>query len=83
MLDPRPSQVAGYKYFRLYGLDQTPLLHATIQRANNTNSFGTSPIRPEVPLPQEYADATNARYVEGVLAPGDMLFIPKSMWHCA
>ena len=74
-------QVAGYKYFRLYALDQTPKLYATTQRANNTNSFGTSPIRCELPLPPEHSLAEDAEYVEGILAPGDMLFLPKSMWH--
>ena len=74
-------QVSGYKYVRLYALDQTPLLYATTQRANNTNSFGTSPVRVEAPLPPEYAKAGEAAYVEGVLGPGDMLFIPKSHWH--
>ena len=74
-------QVAGFKYFRLYGLDQTPKIYATTQRANNTNSFGTSPVRVEAPIPPEHAMAADATYVEGVLAPGDMLFLPKSMWH--
>jgi len=75
-------QVAGFKYFRLYGLEQTPKLHATTLRAQNTNSFGTSPIRVEEdPLPPEYASAADATFVEGVLGPGDMLFIPKSVWH--
>ena len=74
-------QVAGFKYFRLYDLDQTPKIYATTQRANNTNSFGTSPVRVEAPIPPEHAMAADATYVEGLLAPGDMLFLPKSMWH--
>jgi hypothetical protein len=74
-------QVAGFKYFRLYALDQTPLLHATTLRAKNTNSFGTSPVRLEAPLPPEHASVAQAEYIEGLLAPGDMLFLPKSMWH--
>lgn len=74
-------QAAGFKYFRLYGLDQTSKIYATTQRANNTNSFGTSPVRVEAPLPPEHGLAADAAFVEGLLAPGDMLFIPKSMWH--
>ena len=74
-------QVAGYKYFRLYALDQTPKLYATVQRGNNTNSFGTSPVRVEAPIPPEHAMFEGAEFVEGVLAPGDMLFLPKSVWH--
>ena len=74
-------QVAGFKYFRLYALDQTPKLYATTQRANNANSFGTSPVRPEAELPPEHSLFADAQYVEGLLAPGDILFIPKSVWH--
>lgn len=74
-------QVAGFKYVRLYGLDQASILHATMLRAKNTNSFGTSPVRVEAPLPPEHADSAGARFMEAVLAPGDMLFIPKSVWH--
>lgn len=74
-------QVAGYKYFRLYALDQTPKLYATTLRARNKNSFGTSPVRVEAPLPPEHAMAADATFVEGILRPGDVLFLPKSMWH--
>ena len=74
-------QCAGFKYFRLYALSETPKLHATTLRAANTNSFGTAPIRVEAPLPPEHASAADADFVEGILRPGDMLFIPKSVWH--
>ena len=74
-------QAAGFKYFRLYGLDQTPRLSATTLRAKNSNSFGTSDVRVEAPLPAEHAAFGDAEFVEGILEPGDMLFIPKSMWH--
>ena len=74
-------QVAGFKYFRLYALSETSKLHATVLRAQNTNSFGTSPVRVEAPIPPEYASAAEAEFVEGILQPGDMLFIPKSVWH--
>ena len=65
-------QVAGFKYFRLYALDQTPKLYARTQRGNNKNSFGTSPVRVEAPIPPEHALFEGAEYVEGILEPGDV-----------
>ncbi|KAL1515005.1 hypothetical protein AB1Y20_004076 [Prymnesium parvum] len=72
--------VAGFKYFRLYALDQTPKLYATTLRSKSKNTFGTSPVRVEAPS-EEYPDFLSAEYEEGLLEPGDMLFIPKSHWH--
>ena len=74
-------QLAGFKYVRLYGLDQTEKLYATVVRARNTNAFGTSPVRVEAPDLAAYPAFADAAYVEAVLGPGDMLFIPKSVWH--
>ena len=74
-------QLAGFKYVRLYGLDQTERLYATVVRAKNTNAFGTSPVRVEAPDLAAYPAFADAAYVEAVLGPGDMLFIPKSVWH--
>jgi hypothetical protein len=54
---------------RADALDQTPKLYATTLRGKNTNAFGM------------YASAAQVEFVEGILAPGDMLFIPKSHWH--
>ena len=73
-------QVAGYKYFRLYALDQTSKLYATTMRSKNTNAFGTSPVRVEAPA-AEYPAFLEADFTEGILGPGDMLFLPKSHWH--
>eukprot|EP00418_Pyrodinium_bahamense_P099474 CAMPEP_0179033678 /NCGR_PEP_ID=MMETSP0796-20121207/12224_1 /TAXON_ID=73915 /ORGANISM="Pyrodinium bahamense, Strain pbaha01" /LENGTH=602 /DNA_ID=CAMNT_0020729937 /DNA_START=67 /DNA_END=1873 /DNA_ORIENTATION=+ len=75
--DPQENilcQVAGYKYFRLYGLDQTDKLYPTMIRAKNANAFGTSPVRVEAPDESAYPAFGGAQFVEGVLEPGDMLF---------
>ena len=75
-------QVAGFKYVRLYGLDQTPFLYARTMLAHNSHSaFGTSPVRVETPDLTKYPEFANAAYEETLLAPGDMLFIPKRHWH--
>ena len=50
-------------------------------RAKNTNAFGTSPVRVEAPDVGAYPEFADASYQEAILGPGDMLFIPKSVWH--
>lgn len=72
------AQVAGHKYVRLYGLDQTPHLYASLQRGG---AFGTSPVRVEAADLAAYPKFANAAYSEAILEPGDLLYIPKSMWH--
>ena len=62
-------------------LDQTEKLAATVMRARNANAFGTSPIRVEAPDLAAYPAFAEARYTEVLLGPGDVLFIPKSVWH--
>ena len=72
------AQVAGHKYVRLYGLDQTPHLYASLQRGG---AFGTSPVRVEAADLAAYPQFASAAYSEAILEPGDLLYIPKSMWH--
>ena len=72
------AQVAGHKYVRLYGLDQTPHLYASLQRGG---AFGTSPVRVEAADLAAYPQYASAAYSEAILEPGDLLYIPKSMWH--
>jgi len=74
-------QVAGYKYVRLYSLEQTKFLYARTMLEKSTNVFGTSPVRVEAPDLEKYPEFAQATYMEAVLAPGDMLFIPKRHWH--
>ena len=74
-------QLAGFKYVRLYALDQTDRLYARVMRGKNTNAFGTSPVRVEAPDLDAYPEFGDASYTEAILGPGDMLFIPKSVWH--
>ena len=71
-------QLSGFKYVRLYGLDQTERLSATVLRSKNANAFGTSPIRVEAPDAAEaYPAFVGAAYTEAILGPGDVLFIPR------
>lgn len=74
-------QIAGHKYIRLYNLEQTPHLYATMMCKSNATAFGTSPVRVEAPDDVEYPEFSKTTYEETLLGPGDMLFIPKSHWH--
>ena len=52
------------------------------ERARNANAFGTSPIRVEAAdAADAYPAFAGATYTEAVLGPGDVLFIPRSVWH--
>merc|ERR1712060_851400 len=74
-------QVAGFKYVRLYGLDQTPKLYASHLRAETKNAHGASPVRIEQPDLQKHPDFADAEYTETLLSPGDILYIPSGHWH--
>jgi lysine-specific demethylase 8 len=74
------AQVAGHKYVRLYD-DDADALYADVLRGANTNSFGRSPVRVEWPDLERYPKFRRARFSELVLAPGEVLFIPRGHWH--
>jgi lysine-specific demethylase 8 len=78
-------QVAGYKYVRVYDDAQTPYMHAMdtdTLRAGNANTFTRCPADPESEESlREYPLLRRAAFVERVLGPGDVLFIPEGHWH--
>ncbi|XP_053708003.1 lysine-specific demethylase 8 [Synchiropus splendidus] len=71
------AQVVGSKYIRLYSPDDTdklyphpsPLLH------------NTSQVEVEKPDVVRFPEFSKAPYLECVLQPGDMVFIPVQHWH--
>jgi lysine-specific demethylase 8 len=70
-------QVAGFKYVRVYDDAQTQYLAPDVLRAGNKNTFTRSPLDPE----RERSIPSAARFVECILRPGDVLYIPKNHWH--
>ena len=70
-------QVAGFKYVRVYDDAQTQYLAPDVLRAGNKNTFTRSPLDPEL----ERSVPTAAVFVEHILRPGDVLYIPKNHWH--
>jgi lysine-specific demethylase 8 len=78
-------QVSGFKYVRIYAASETPHLYVAdtdVLRGSNVNSFTRSPVDPESPsVAREHPRALDAAFLETVLAPGDVLFMPKGHWH--
>jgi lysine-specific demethylase 8 len=73
-------QIYGYKYVRLYGVEETDKLYVLTNR-----TYGKQGNMSAVDCEREdftkYPLAANARYEEAVLSPGDALFIPSFEWH--
>ena len=78
-------QVSGYKYVRIYAVSETPHLYVAdtdTLRGSNVNNFTRSPVDPESPtVSREHPRALAAKFLETILAPGDVLFMPKGHWH--
>lgn len=71
------AQVVGSKFIRLYSPTETVKLypHDTFLLEN------TSQVDVENPDYTQFPDFKQAEYTEGILRPGDMLYIPPKHWH--
>nr|ACO15302.1 JmjC domain-containing protein 5 [Caligus clemensi] len=72
------TQVVGYKYVRLYDPDQTKYLYSYSEEDLMSN---TSQIDIENPDFNEFPEFRHALGLQGILEPGDALYIPPKMWH--
>uniref|UniRef100_A0A0K2TM02 JmjC domain-containing protein 5 n=1 Tax=Lepeophtheirus salmonis TaxID=72036 RepID=A0A0K2TM02_LEPSM len=72
------TQVVGYKYVRLYHQSQTNYLYPYSEEDLMSN---TSQIDIENPNLNEFPKFIQASGLEGILEPGDALYIPPKMWH--
>jgi hypothetical protein len=82
------TQVAGYKYVRLYAPGEGKFLYHDVPGApkNSAERMRTlqgniSPVRIEDPDLAKHPNFVHATYQEAILGPGDMLFIPAGTWH--
>ena len=83
----RRVQVAGFKFLRLYSRQQTPLLYVERGQATQSAMNATraqkniSAVNVEHPDLKKHPGFAQAKHLECVLGPGDMLFIPAKVWH--
>ena len=77
-------QVAGFKYIRLYDRGQSHLLYVVRQRAGLKGRHAQrniSAVNVEHPDTEQHPHFADAEYLEAIMGPGDMLFIPAKHWH--
>ncbi|KAG9304751.1 hypothetical protein G9A89_003925 [Geosiphon pyriformis] len=72
------AQVVGKKYIRLYGPEETPNVYPFAQDNFLKN---TSQVDIESPDYSQFPKFPSAHYVECVLSPGELLYIPPGWWH--
>ncbi|KAJ1911478.1 hypothetical protein IWQ60_010114 [Tieghemiomyces parasiticus] len=73
------AQVVGYKYIRLYSPDETSNLYPF--PSGESLMTNTSEVDVEQPDLNRYPRFRKARYVECILGPGQLLYIPPYWWH--
>eukprot|EP01127_Copromyxa_protea_P010474 TRINITY_DN2547_c1_g1_i2.p1 TRINITY_DN2547_c1_g1~~TRINITY_DN2547_c1_g1_i2.p1 ORF type:complete len:162 (-),score=29.91 TRINITY_DN2547_c1_g1_i2:55-540(-) len=70
------AQVVGEKFIRLYNTDQTQFLYPH----NDKMLWNTSQANVETPDPK-FPLVEQAEFVECILQPGELLYIPPKFWH--
>ena len=71
-------QVVGQKYIRLYAPNHSENLRPRDDMPNNSFLPRDIITAPAETLPKDFLDLP---YLEAVLSPGDLLFLPKGWWH--
>ncbi|KAJ3241474.1 Lysine-specific demethylase 8 [Chytriomyces hyalinus] len=71
------AQVMGRKYVRLYAPSETAKVYPYPEGLLKN----TSQVDVEIPDLEKYPNFDNAEFLDCVVGPGDMLFIPRGWWH--
>jgi len=80
-------QVAGFKFLRLYSRKDTPCLYVECGQGTKPALNATraqkniSAVNVEDPDLAQHPKFAEAKQLECILGPGDMLFIPAKYWH--
>jgi hypothetical protein len=83
------AQVVGYKHVRLYAPEATPHLYPRSVDENGVDMSNTSQVDLDEALRadndsdfyERFPKFQDAPYIEGILAPGECLYIPVGWWH--
>eukprot|EP01132_Coremiostelium_polycephalum_P005085 gene5085-6329_t len=78
------TQIVGYKYVRLYSPSMSKYLYVEKENENDhstTAQNNMSLVDIDHPDLERFPLFSKAEYVEYILGPGDMLFIPNHWWH--
>ncbi|RUS34682.1 hypothetical protein BC938DRAFT_479174 [Jimgerdemannia flammicorona] len=70
------AQVVGRKFVRLYAPGEVKKLYPFEGMLENTSQVDV-----EKPDHAQFPAFADAKYVEGILSPGEMLYIPPKWWH--
>jgi lysine-specific demethylase 8 len=71
-------QVAGSKYVRLYSPEES---HRMYPHEAGVHTVSSRVLDPDAACASEFPDFADAAYVDLVLHPGVMLYIPPRWWH--
>ncbi|CCJ28279.1 unnamed protein product [Pneumocystis jirovecii] len=74
------SQIVGWKYVRLYAPEENEALYPR-SFEGGINMSNTSQIDLDNLDTKKFPKFSNAKYVEGIIGPGDCLYIPVGWWH--
>ncbi|KAG5519574.1 hypothetical protein PMAC_001729 [Pneumocystis sp. 'macacae'] len=74
------SQVVGWKYVRLYAPEENEALYPR-SFEGGVNMSNTSQVDLDNLDTKKFPKFLNAKYVEGIIGPGDCLYIPVGWWH--
>jgi hypothetical protein len=83
------AQAVGYKYVRLYAPKETPHLYPRCVDENGVDMSNTSQVdldeaqraNGDQDFYERFPTFHEAPYMEGILAPGECLYIPVGWWH--